>query len=74
MIDIIYNASAAFISKWWSAFFLTFILAAMLMGNLNIVTGYAVILLLLICQALQLLRRIVKALEVKAVIKEGPWT
>lgn len=58
-MNIIENAVIDFISKWWNTFVLTFVIASMLMGYLNLVAGYAVIILLLFIAIIKELRKIV---------------
>ncbi len=62
---LLVNATLDFVGKWWNTFFLTFILACMVMGYLNLITGYAVIIMLLLCRAVVYLRRIAELLEQK---------
>lgn len=77
LVDHILN----FVGNWWKAFFLTFILASMLFGGLNLITGYALIILLLFVSIIQELRKLVaqakvliELLDLKKKPKEGPWT
>ncbi len=62
-IQLILNSISKFVGRWFTTFFLMFTITLLLMGSINMVAGYALIILLLLVEIIAQLIRIARALE-----------
>ena len=59
IVDSVLN----FVGKWFTTFVLVFIVTSVVMGYLNLIAGYAVVIVVLLGEIIKQLRRIATNLE-----------